>query len=146
LGGKQPAVAIVSANAFDRALDNTLGIAPEDFVVKPVRHTELLDWLERKLELVWLDAAQAQAQKKAPATVLQVAASVIAPPLSDLLALQSLVQLGYLRGILNKLESIEIEHPRCSGFVEGFSRMTRDYQFDAMLLQLQKVMDEPQTH
>ncbi len=148
LGGKQPAVAIVSANAFDRALDNTLGIAPEDFVVKPVRHSELLDWLERKLELVWLDAAQAHAHAltKAPVTMLQSATKVIAPPLVDLQALQSLVQLGYLRGILNKLELIEVEHPKCSSFVQGLSRMTRDYQFDAMLLQLQKVMDEPQAH
>ena len=42
------ASAIVSANAFDKRLDNDVGIAPEDFFVKPVRHSELLDWLERR--------------------------------------------------------------------------------------------------
>ena len=55
LGGTQPQVAIVSANAFDRGLDNGLGLPPEDFIVKPVRHTELLDWLERKLALEWVE-------------------------------------------------------------------------------------------
>jgi CheY-like chemotaxis protein len=30
LGGAQPQVAIVSANAFDRVLDNSLGIEPHD--------------------------------------------------------------------------------------------------------------------
>src|SRR3989344_3279117 len=35
--------AIVSANAFDKALDNDVEISPEDFIVKPVRHSELLD-------------------------------------------------------------------------------------------------------
>ena len=50
-------VAIVSANAFDKRLDNDVGIAPEDFFVKPVRHSELLDWLERRLALRWTDDA-----------------------------------------------------------------------------------------
>ena len=40
-------VAVVSANAFDKGLDNDVGMRAEDFILKPVRHTELLDWLER---------------------------------------------------------------------------------------------------
>ena len=44
-------VAIVSANAFDRGLDNDLGVMPADFVLKPVRLGELLDWLGRALAL-----------------------------------------------------------------------------------------------
>ncbi|HSW16625.1 MAG TPA: ATP-binding protein, partial [Ramlibacter sp.] len=40
-------VAIVSANAFDKGLENDLNIGAEDFIVKPVRHGELLDWLQR---------------------------------------------------------------------------------------------------
>ncbi|HEV8314859.1 MAG TPA: ATP-binding protein, partial [Burkholderiaceae bacterium] len=35
-------IAIVSANAFDKGLDNALGIAASDFIVKPVRVAELL--------------------------------------------------------------------------------------------------------
>ncbi|WP_121456291.1 ATP-binding protein [Acidovorax sp. 106] len=54
-------IAVVSANAFDKTLENDAGIRPEDFIVKPVRHSELLDWLERRLELVWLDDAPAVA-------------------------------------------------------------------------------------
>jgi signal transduction histidine kinase/CheY-like chemotaxis protein/purine-cytosine permease-like protein len=48
-------VAIVSANAFDKGLENDAGIGPADFIVKPVRHRELLDWLEDRLGLQWLD-------------------------------------------------------------------------------------------
>ncbi|HJS05016.1 MAG TPA: ATP-binding protein, partial [Variovorax sp.] len=57
LGLAEAQVAIVSANAFDKRLDNDVGIAPEDFFVKPVRHSELLDWLERRLALRWSDGA-----------------------------------------------------------------------------------------
>ena len=53
--GGHARVAIVSANAFDKGLDNDVGIRAEDFVLKPVRHSELLDWLERQLGLQWLE-------------------------------------------------------------------------------------------
>mgnify|MGYP001757039814 FL=1 len=48
--------AIVSANAFDKGLDNDVGITPDDFLVKPVRVSELLDWLGRRLNLQWIEA------------------------------------------------------------------------------------------
>ena len=50
-------VAIVSANAFDKGLENGLGITPADFLVKPVRLGELLDWLGTRLALTWQVAA-----------------------------------------------------------------------------------------
>jgi CheY-like chemotaxis protein len=58
-GAAARAVAIVSANAFDKGLDNDAGVPADDFLVKPVRHTELLDWLQRALGLRWLAHAAA---------------------------------------------------------------------------------------
>jgi CheY-like chemotaxis protein len=49
-------VAIVSANAFDKGLENDVGIGFDDFIVKPVRMGELLDWLGRRLTLQWIEA------------------------------------------------------------------------------------------
>ncbi|MCU0775125.1 MAG: ATP-binding protein, partial [Ideonella sp.] len=53
-GATEVPVAIVSANAFDKSLENDLGITPDDFLVKPVRHGDLLEWLERRLALSWV--------------------------------------------------------------------------------------------
>ncbi|NVO07354.1 MAG: response regulator, partial [Rhodoferax sp.] len=142
MGAPQPAVAIVSANAFDRALDHGLGIAAEDFIVKPVRHSELLDWLERRLKLHWLDAPALQAAAAvAPVPPADTAEPV--PPREDLLALQTLVQLGYYRGIVNKLGDLAQAQPRCSAFVARLSALARQYQFETMLTHLQKALDEP---
>jgi CheY-like chemotaxis protein len=47
-------LAIVSANAFDKGLDNDLGHRPQDFFVKPVRREDLLAWLGQRLALQWL--------------------------------------------------------------------------------------------
>ena len=62
-------VAIVSANAFDKGLDNDAGIAAADFITKPVRFDELLDWLGARLALQWQAAPDgtATAPPQAPA-------------------------------------------------------------------------------
>jgi CheY-like chemotaxis protein len=52
-GGFTMPAAVVSANAFDRRLDNPVGLPSDDFIVKPVRLAELLDWLGRRLNLQW---------------------------------------------------------------------------------------------
>ena len=52
-------MAIVSANAFDKGLENAVGIPSDDFFCKPVRHAELLDWLAQRLALTWLETAGA---------------------------------------------------------------------------------------
>ena len=142
LAGRQPQVAIVSANAFERGVDNALGIAPEDFIVKPVRHTELLDWLERKLELVWLDAPVAPALSvvASPESTVHMAPQV-APPQADLLVLQELVRLGFYRGITNKLDAILATNPACARYVETMRTQARQFQFETMLTQLQNELD-----
>jgi signal transduction histidine kinase/DNA-binding NarL/FixJ family response regulator len=138
--GRQPQVAIVSANAFERGVDNLLGIAPEDFIVKPVRHTELLDWLERKLELVWLEAVAAAVIPGIAESAMSSAPSV-APPLADLLALQELVRLGFYRGITNKLDAILAAHPACAGYVDAMRALAGQFQFETMLTRLQNELD-----
>ena len=143
LQGHQPQVAIVSANAFERGVDNTLGIAPEDFIVKPVRHTELLDWLERKLDLTWLEASTGPVVGDIASNTEPTARSApgVVPPQADLLALQELVRLGFYRGITNKLEFIVAAHPACIDYVETMRSLARQFQFETMLTQLQNELD-----
>jgi signal transduction histidine kinase/CheY-like chemotaxis protein len=136
-GAAQPQVAIVSANAFDRGLDNGLGVAPEDFFVKPVRHSELLDWLERRLALQWLDEAPLVAE---PA-VVEASGLEQAPPAEDCRALLELARLGYYRGVMNLLDQWSRVHPACQGFTERMQGLARQYQFESMAAQLQKALD-----
>ncbi|MBI5278620.1 MAG: response regulator [Burkholderiales bacterium] len=121
----QAKVAVVSANAFDKGLENDGGIRPEDFLLKPVRHNELLDWLERQLGMVWLDTPPAEAPPPAPATWTL--------PSADLMPLlQQAVQLGYYRGILNQLDAIEAAQPECHAFTAAMREHARQFQFEAI--------------
>jgi len=133
----QPLIAIVSANAFDRGLDNNLGIPSEDFIVKPVRHTDLLDWLESRLKLRWLETAE-------PLTAQQALspADFAYPPQPLLDALRERVTLGYYRGILNLLDDIALAHPHCAHFVATMREQAKRFQFEAMLKQLTRGVHE----
>jgi signal transduction histidine kinase/purine-cytosine permease-like protein/DNA-binding NarL/FixJ family response regulator len=140
-------VAIVSANAFDRGLDNDVGIAPADFVLKPVRKAELLDWLGRVLALEWLHAPDPAARGGAPAARVEPA---FHPGYEDafvhlseerLRALEDLVSLGYYRGIVTLLDAIEAETPACTPFVAPLRELARSFQLDAMAGVLRKARD-----
>ena len=125
--------AIVSANAFDKALDNDVDIRPEDFIVKPVRHSELLDWLERRLGLQWqYDKATTAPADAEPAVASAAPAPLTYPDAAALLALAQAVSLGYYRGILNTLDDIERSQPAHSAFVGTMRQLAQQFQFDAM--------------
>ncbi|HEY9064648.1 MAG TPA: ATP-binding protein, partial [Burkholderiaceae bacterium] len=132
-------VAVVSANAFDKGLDNDVGIAPSDFIVKPVRMAELLDWLGRALALDWIHATAPPASAAASA---DAAAEFVYPAEDRLLALDEMVNLGYFRGIVQLLDNIEAESPECGAFVAHMRGLARQFQLDAMTGLLRKVRDE----
>jgi signal transduction histidine kinase len=139
-GLSEAPVAIVSANAFDKGLDNDAGITPADFVLKPVRKAELLDWLGRTLGLEWLNA---------PLPSLPPAAPVVPPPAEPLVvpaeprlrALEEMIDLGYFRGIVRVLDGIESETPACAGFVGQMRELARRFQLDAMSGVLRKARE-----
>ena len=132
------ACAIVSANAFDKGLDNTVGIGPDDFFVKPVRHRELLDWLGRRLDLVWTaEVAPRPGAGTAPLPDAPTAPAAAAPAgpwpeAASLAALEQAVTLGYYRGILNALDQIEREQPACAAFVTQMREHALAFRFEAM--------------
>ena len=101
-------IAIVSGNAFDKGLDNDVGIGADDFVLKPVRVNELLDGLGARLQLMWPEAL-AHAARAPP----QVQAIEWALPDAQ------------------QLHALDASH---TGFVNHMHTLARQFQFqlDAM--------------
>ncbi|MDC6168522.1 hybrid sensor histidine kinase/response regulator [Paucibacter sp. XJ19-41] len=119
-----PAV-IISANAFDRGLDNGLGVSERDFIVKPVRVDDLLDWLGRRLNLDWRlrDPVQAADANKAPLKL---------PSREALQRLQQQLSQGHVKGIYQQLDRIAGEDQSCSDFVTQLRAMARQFELQAM--------------
>ena len=128
-GAERILVAVVSANAFDKGLDNDVGLPADDFILKPLRHSELLDWLESRLGLQWLEAAPAGPV----AAPVPIEALPAAPALAALL---EAAELGFYRGILNNLAQIERDQPRCQTFVIRMRALAQQFQFEVMAQQL----------
>lgn len=129
-------VAVVSANAFDKRLENDVGLPSEDFLVKPVRMTELLDWLGTRLRLQWQHAAPRVAEP-ALSPVAEVP-----PPAPLLKALQDAVNLGHVRGVARQLDAIEAADPAHSAFAARMRLLAREFRFEAMNEQIARVLHE----
>jgi signal transduction histidine kinase/CheY-like chemotaxis protein len=147
LGGDQPRIAVVSANAFERSAEHVSGIAPGDFHVKPLRHTELLDWLAHALELQWADVHPEEVDSPHP--VMSAAAPFTDAadlPRAELLALQELVHLGFFRGIMNKLDALASAYPDSAAFLNEHKGLAQRYQFETMLTRLHRMLNAPLPH
>ena len=121
-------IAIVSGNAFDKGLDNDVGIGAEDFILKPVRVVELLDWLGARLRLDWHEAPAPDV----PAPPNTIAADWALPGAAPLRALGELVSLGYYRGIVRQLDEIEAGDPKHAPFADHLRALAQQFQLDAM--------------
>ena len=123
-------IAVISANAFDKGADNDAGIQAADFITKPVRVDELLTWIGQRLGLEWIEAA-ALADAPPPAPPQPAAGDWQVPAAGVLEELRELVELGYPRGILAKLDEIAAE-PAHRDFAEALRHLARQFQFDSM--------------
>jgi CheY-like chemotaxis protein len=135
-----PALAVVSANAFDQGLDNDVGITPADFFTKPVRVNELLEWLGRALGLAWRNLPSPPAPT---ALAVEAGEPLAMPDAQHLRALQELVNLGYVRGIVKRLDLIERESPACATFVERMRAMARGFRLDEMNGVIERALGPP---
>jgi len=132
-------LAIVSANAFDKGLDNDLGHSPQDFFVKPVRRDDLLAWLGQRLGLQWV-TADAAAQRGVVTHAPQPPSASSAAELAPLL---ELVRLGYYKGIVNWLDDWVRQRPEQADFAQGLRTLAREFRFEAIEQRLQQSTTHP---
>jgi CheY-like chemotaxis protein len=133
----EPRIAIISANAFDKGLDNDLGVPAADFMTKPVRVNHLLDWVGEALTLTWV-----WAEPSAPVAVVPPPATTLPAP-ERLRALAELAELGYLRGLLDQLAEIDALDAGHGEFTARLRTLARQFQFDAIKDLLANVRPDP---
>ncbi|MFQ6332808.1 ATP-binding protein [Methylophilus sp. 3sh_L] len=136
----QVPIAIVSANAYDRNLDNQAKIPARDFFVKPVNLEEVLDWIGNQLNLTWryeasLATASAHEAPAITAPVMPEAGSAPTEPIPPVL-LENLVQfarMGYVKGVREVLAALSREHPQHQTFIYALQQAMERFDFAKLL-------------
>lgn len=132
-------IGIVSANAYDKNLENAAGIATEDFIVKPVNVEELLNWLGNRLNLEWITNTDVVENLLQNPDTVSDPTKMMMPPDKTLTELLALVNLGYIKGINGKLDEILLIDPSYLAFVELMRQFSSQFKIDMMKNFIQEI-------
>ncbi len=134
-------VAVVSANAFDKHIDNPVGLEPKHFILKPVRINRLLDWLGESLGLEWTyEQPRPTDQAIKPLISLHDDRAEL-PERPAIKPLEQMIAMGYLKGILRELDTLEKDQRASESFLTTMRHLARTFQFETMQNVLKRVHD-----
>jgi len=119
-------IAIISANAFDRNLENTSHMTADDFIVKPVNLIDLINWIGTQLPLEWIYSQKSNEKVIVQEPVYQF------PPTEQLESLLNFIDLGYMAGVKNLLNEIEQQEQANPEFIHNMKDMTQSFDLDAL--------------
>ncbi|MDF3193945.1 ATP-binding protein [Pseudomonas sp. 1928-m] len=127
-------IIVISANAFADDRERSVAAACNDYLAKPVHTPELLERIHKQLDLQWL-------RRTAPLPTPPLATRVL-PSSSDLDALRELGAMGYIRGILEKLDAIDRLTPTSASFTKPLRALVKSYRLDEFNRQLKEAEHE----
>lgn len=117
----QAPIIVVSANAFADDRERSVEAECNDYLAKPVYIPALLDKIKTHLQLQWLKRAEPLPGPLAP---------LIAPSVAALNALYELGELGYVKGILEKLDWLEQHEPHSASYVQSLRGQVKRFQLN----------------
>ncbi|NWA26549.1 response regulator [Pseudomonas gingeri] len=129
-------IIVISANAFND--ERSLASACNDYLAKPVRTPELLERIQKQLDLHWLRRV-----KPTPAVVPE---PWVLPSHMDLVALGELSAIGYVRGLQEKLDIIQAETPDTAAFIGSLRKLLKNFRLDEINRALKEAEDECADH
>ena len=149
-----PAVAIVSANAFERGVEHPGGVPPQDFLVKPLTRAALLDWMGQALGLRWrtrepvAPSVPERVQVEAVAEVKDEAArsggeAVVALPTGLCASLLQAARRGHRRGVeaaLDVAQALPDLSPATAALLRQWRADAQTFRFDRLLAQLPSLL------
>ncbi|MDE3010192.1 MAG: response regulator [Pseudomonadota bacterium] len=127
-------IIMVSADAFENSAKRLADGDCDDFIVKPTLEGELLSALQRHLELNWAYGTDPQPDIW-PACPLET--EILRPEAEQLRSLRAQAEVGYLKGVLARLEEIEAADRRYSGFCRLARQRVAAFQLRQLMTMLE---------
>tara|TARA_R110000868_G_scaffold11750_3_gene57249 strand:- start:20449 stop:23847 length:3399 start_codon:yes stop_codon:yes gene_type:complete len=127
-------IIVISANAFADDRERSVSADCSDYLAKPVHTPELLERIHKHLDLQWLRRTL-QLPDATPDAAVR-------PSATDLEALRELGAMGYIRGILEKLDAIDRLTPASTSFTTPLRALVKSYRLDEFNRQLKEAEHE----
>jgi signal transduction histidine kinase/purine-cytosine permease-like protein/ActR/RegA family two-component response regulator len=127
-------IIVISANAFADDRERSVSADCSDYLAKPVHTPELLERIHKHLDLQWLRRTL-QLPDATPDAAVR-------PSATDLEALRELGAMGYIRGILEKLDAIDRLTLASTSFTTPLRALVKSYRLDEFNRQLKEAEHE----
>ncbi|HEV2612636.1 MAG TPA: ATP-binding protein [Noviherbaspirillum sp.] len=131
-------ILIVSANAFESVPRHGDDACHDGFLVKPVSLTDLLSALKRHLHIEWL--ARPQSPPVAASTSASASTVMVVPPNAELTALLELGSVGYVKGILDKLDDIERRDAVYAPFTGELRQLVKRFRLNDYSIRIKELI------
>lgn len=136
---KQPIIIAISASVFDLEQQQSQTVGCNDFLSKPICEAELLERLSLHLNLEWIyEQEQNVSMNESTELTFMLHASVI-PPAAEITILFDLARKGDVRGIVQKLDSLEKQNPQWLPFTNHLRSLTKGFRMRQILELIQQV-------
>jgi PAS domain S-box-containing protein len=120
-------VIALSASVFEHNRQQSLKAGCNDFMPKPFRAENLLEQLRMHLGLEWV-YEESEKGEKAKEDAAAIAPSLIGPPAAEAAALFDLAMMGDIKGILQRVESIQKLGDQFRPFAGELRRLAKEYR------------------
>ncbi|RUS97500.1 hypothetical protein DSM106972_084480 [Dulcicalothrix desertica PCC 7102] len=143
-------IIVSSASVFEEDRQKSLDAGADDFLPKPIQAPELLEKLQKYLELEWiyeetnLDTTTTSQNSKIH-TLENNHLSIdekemIPPPTEELILLRELVLKGRIKSIYKKLEEIEQTDKKFVTFVKHVNQLAQGFQMEKIKIFIDKYL------
>lgn len=129
---KDLVVIVSSASVFEADQYRSIEAGGSDFLPKPVLSAELLQKLQKHLQLEWIY----EEQKPLPQTMVEDE-TLIAPPVAELEILHELAMKGNFKGITKQAALLEQRDQKYSAFVRKLNHLAKTFQDQEILALIQ---------
>jgi PAS domain S-box-containing protein len=125
---KDIVIIVSSASVFETDQYRSLEAGGNTFIPKPVQATELLEKLQKYLDLEWVYEAN-----EAPLAIASDTNELISPPATEMEILYELAMKGNFREIVKQAVLLEEIDPKYIPFAKKLHQMAKDFQDEEIL-------------
>lgn len=149
-------VIVSSASVFASDQQKSLDAGADDFLPKPVEISELLEQLQKHLNIEWIYEKN-NSNAVAPVQIVEVKQhkddflslrneKIIPPPLEELIQLHELSLKGRLKSIQKQLEKIQKMNNDFIPFVQYINQLAQGFQIDKIRIFIEKYIQSSQSN